>query len=90
MRQQIGVVGRALVLFAGLVAALCFAQGAAHAQGASIDDQVAQQEFCNIAGSCGNGGGQATTQRIRPDPCYLAQNAMRPCTSDQITPKRAP
>ncbi len=81
MRQQIGVVGRALVLFAGLVAALCFAQGAAHAQGASIDDQVAQQEFCNIAGSCGNGGGQATTQRIRPDPCYLAQNAMRPCTS---------
>jgi hypothetical protein len=32
MRQQIGVVGRALVLFAGLVAALCFADNAAHAQ----------------------------------------------------------
>jgi hypothetical protein len=85
MRQQIGVVGRALVLFAGLVAALCFADNAAHAQGASIDDQVAQQEFCNIAGSCGSGGGQATAQRIGPDPCYLAQNAMRPCTSADMS-----
>jgi len=80
MRQQIGVVGRALVLFAGLVAALCFANGAAHAQ-ASIDDQVAQQEFCNITGSCGHGGGQAAAPRLGYDPCYLAQNALRPCTS---------
>jgi hypothetical protein len=80
MRQQIGVVGRALLLFAGLVAALCFAHGTAHAQGASIDDQVAQQEFCNIAG-CGNGGGQTTVTHTGPDPCYLAQNAVRPCTS---------
>ncbi len=81
MRQQIGVVGRALVLFAGLVAALCFTDGAAHAQGASLDDQIAQQEFCNITGSCGHGGGQAAAPRIGYDPCYLAQNAMRPCTS---------
>ena len=81
MRQQIVVVDRALVLFAGLVAVLCFAQGAAHAQGASIDDQVAQQEFCNNSGSCGNGGGQAATTHTGPDPCYLAQNAMRPCTA---------
>jgi hypothetical protein len=84
MRQQTGINGRALVLFAGWVAALCFALcfagGTAHAQGASIDDQVAQQEFCNIAG-CGNGGGQATTVHNGPDPCYLALNAMRPCTS---------
>jgi hypothetical protein len=63
-----------------LVAALCFAHGTAHAQGASIDDQVAQQEFCNIAG-CGNGGGQTTVTHTGPDPCYLAQNAVRPCTS---------
>src|SRR5208282_6295206 len=85
MRQQLSVDGRALVLFAGWVAALCFAlcfaDGTARAQGASIDDQVAQQEFCNIAGSCGNGGGQAAAPRIGYDPCYLAQNAMRPCTS---------
>ena len=82
MRQQTGVVVRALVLFAGLVAALCFAHGTAHAQGASIDDQIAEQEGCNITGLCiGQGGGQASTQRIGVDPCYLAQNAMRPCTS---------
>jgi hypothetical protein len=81
MRQRIGVDGRALVLFAGWVAALCFADGAAHAQGASIDDQIAQQEFCNITGSCGHGGGQAAAPRIGYDPCYLAQNALRPCTS---------
>ena len=81
MRQQIGFVGRALVLFAGLVAALCFTGGVAHAQGASIDDQIAQQEFCNITGSCGGGGSQAAAPRLGYDPCYLAQNAMRPCTS---------
>ncbi len=86
MRQQIGVVGRALVLFAGLVVALCFAHGAAHAQGASIDDQVAEQEGCNITGLCGgHGGGQTvTTLIVGPDPCYLAQNAMRPCTSADL------
>ena len=86
MRQQIGVVGRALVLFAGSVAALCFANAAAHAQGASIDDQIAEQEGCNITGICyGQGGGQSTVTRIvGPDPCYLAQNAMRPCTSADL------
>ena len=51
MRQQIGVDGRALVLFAGWVAALCFADGAAHAQGASIDNQIAEAELLQHHGA---------------------------------------
>jgi hypothetical protein len=73
----------ALIIFAasGGATLLCFFGTAAHAQ-ASIDDQIAQQEFCNITGSCGQG--QNPAARIGGvDPCYLAQNAMRPCTSDQ-------
>ena len=87
MREHIGV--RALVLFAGWVVTLCFAHSVAHAQEyqqpgpGSIDDQIAQQEFCNIMGTCGHGGGQqpAAGPRLGFDPCYLAQNALRPCTS---------
>jgi hypothetical protein len=78
-----GGVGAALIIFAasGSATLLCFFGTAAHAQ-ASIDDQIAQQEFCNITGSCGQG--QNPAARIGGvDPCYLAQNAMRPCTSDQ-------
>jgi hypothetical protein len=93
MRQQIGV--RALVLFAGWVTALCFAHGTAHAQvyggqaPGSLDDQIAQQTFCNAMGTCGHGGGQAAAApRLGFDPCYLAQNALRPCSSDKkaLTP----
>ena len=71
-----------LVCFAGLFFAwLCLAGVAAHAQQPTADDFIAQADYCSFTGLCGNGGGgQATAPRIGYDPCYLAQNAMRPCT----------
>jgi hypothetical protein len=35
-------------------------------------------------GTCGYGGGQAAVPHIEFDPCYLAQNALRPCTSGDM------
>jgi hypothetical protein len=41
----------------------------------------AKQAACDMYGWCGQNGGGTTVTRIGVDPCYLAQNAMRPCTS---------
>jgi hypothetical protein len=68
----------------GIAAAtlLCGAFGAATAQQPTADDFIAQADYCNFTGLCSNGGGQTTTTtRFSYDPCYLAQNALRPCTS---------
>jgi hypothetical protein len=70
-------------------ALLCLANGPpAGAQAPTVeqmyndarDGQIAENEYCGYTGLCSNGGGQAAP-RIGYDPCYLAQNAMRPCTS---------
>ena len=40
-----------------------------------------QRAVCQMYGWCGGGGG-AGQLIAGPDPCFLAQNAMRPCTSN--------
>ena len=41
-----------------------------------------QRAVCQMYGWCGGGGG-AGQLIAGPDPCFLAQNAMRPCTSNR-------
>jgi hypothetical protein len=57
--------------------------GAAEAQQPTAGDFIAEADNCRFTGLCGNGGQSQTSgpQFHGPDPCYLAQNAMRPCTS---------
>ncbi len=43
--------------------------------------EAAEASICSLYGC--NGGPGASAPRIGYDPCFLAQNAMRPCTSDQ-------
>lgn len=50
---------------------------AANAQNSIQDSEIAEAENCLNTGLCGQDPGPATP---RVDPCYLAQNAMRPCT----------
>jgi hypothetical protein len=49
------------------------------------DAEIAEAENCNNTGLCAHG-----TRPAAPavDPCYLAQNAMRPCTSAQRQPAK--
>jgi hypothetical protein len=68
--------GRAIRLCAATGAVICSAGVAARAQA----------DYCSFTGLCGGGGGGQTTTttvttRLGYDPCYLAQNALRPCTS---------
>lgn len=78
----------ALIVFAagsGAAMAWLFCPGA-YAQtpeeNALQSHNAAQAAICSLYGCNGSGGrGQRTIAGI--DPCYLAQNAMRPCTSDQ-------
>jgi len=71
-----------LALYAGWIAVLlCPAGGLAQAQAPTADDFIAQADYCNFTGLCGNGASRAPASRIGYDPCYLAQNALRPCTS---------
>jgi hypothetical protein len=73
------------LLFAGWVAvSLYLADQLAHAQAPAADDFIAQADYCNFTGLCGNGGSQAPAPRVSYDPCYLAQNALRPCTSADL------
>jgi hypothetical protein len=44
------------------------------------DANIAEAENCNNTGLCGRGPGRATPT---VDPCFIAQNAMRPCNSAQ-------
>ena len=74
--------GDGIWLCTAAAAFLCCTGLTAHAQQPTADDFIAEADYCNFTGLCGNGGGQtAATTHIGPDPCYLAQNAMRPCTS---------
>jgi len=64
------------------VASLGVWGGVAQAQQPTAGDFIAEADYCSFTGLCGNGGqSQVTTTHLGVDPCYLAQNAMRPCTS---------
>jgi hypothetical protein len=57
----------------------------AHAQNAIQDAEIAEAENCQNTGLCGPGSGpRAPTV----DPCYIAQNAMRPCAPAQRQPPK--
>ena len=73
-RRSVGSLGRiAPVVFAFFIGT------AAHADSVQ-DANIAEAENCSNTGLCGHSSGLV----IRPvDPCYIAQNAMRPCTSEQ-------
>ncbi len=87
-----GRIGSALMIFAaGCGAALtCLVGTAAYAQTPTQEERIqgvndalnAAADECHFNGVCGQVPA-AQTVRIGVDPCYLAQNAMRPCTSDQ-------
>jgi hypothetical protein len=51
------------------------------------DAEIAEAENCRFTGLCtqGSGPGHAGS-KVGYDPCYLAQNAMRPCTPQQRQP----
>lgn len=49
------------------------------------DANIAEAENCNNTGLCAHGPRPATPA---VDPCYVAQNAMRPCTSGQRRPPK--
>jgi hypothetical protein len=73
---------RRIVLALFSVASLAVRGGVTQAQQPTADDFIAQADYCSFTGLCGNGGqSQVTTTHLGVDPCYLAQNAMRPCTS---------
>ena len=57
---------------------------AAHAD-AIQDANIAEAENCNNTGLCDQGAGPAPRA---VDPCYIAQNALRPCTSGQRQPPK--
>jgi hypothetical protein len=46
-------------------------------------DRAAKQAACDLYGWCGGGTPPKGPRIVPPDPCFLAQNAMRPCTSNQ-------
>ena len=48
------------------------------------DAEIAEAENCKLTGLCGHG--PATAPKVGCDPCYLAQNAMRPCASQRRQP----
>ena len=73
---------RRIVLALVSVASLDMGGGMAQAQQPTAEDFIAQADYCNFTGLCGNGTqSQVVTTHLGVDPCYLAQNAMRPCTS---------
>jgi len=71
----------------GRIAAIVFAflvGAAAHADPIQ-DAEIAEAENCNNTGLCAHGARPAAPA---VDPCYLAQNAMRPCTPAQPQPPK--
>src|ERR1700748_2343590 len=75
--------GKTIAIIMAGAASLCLGGGAVRAQQPTADDFIAQADYCSFTGLCGNGQGQSqvSTTRLGYDPCYLAQNALRPCTS---------
>jgi hypothetical protein len=76
---------RRIVLALFSAASLGASGGVAQAQQPTAGDFIAEADYCSFTGLCGNGGqSQVTTTHLGVDPCYLAQNAMRPCTSEDM------
>jgi hypothetical protein len=44
-----------------------------------LEDEIFLEQQCANSGSCGFGSGHAARPSV--DPCFIAQNAMRPCNS---------
>jgi hypothetical protein len=63
---------------------LAFVIGTAAHADAIQDANIAEAENCNNTGLCAHGPGPAAPA---VDPCYLAQNAMRPCSGQRQQPK---
>jgi hypothetical protein len=59
-----------------------YAQTPTPEENAIQSHNAAQSAICSLYG-CNGSGGQRQRMIVGYDPCYLAQNAMRPCTSDQ-------
>jgi len=76
-----------MMFASGATAALLFCAPARAQQGpagwevAEID-RATKKAACDLYGWCGGTGG-GSGPSIGVDPCFLAQNAMRPCTSNQ-------
>ena len=79
----------ALIMFAGAATAILLFSTPAHAQQEVPwweyleAENGAKKAACDLYGWCGQSGGGASVTRIGVDPCFLAQNAMRPCTSNR-------
>jgi hypothetical protein len=69
------VVSIALALFIGTIARADPIQ----------DAEIAEAENCNNTGLCGQA---PRAPHASIDPCYIAQNAMRPCTAAQRQPSK--
>jgi hypothetical protein len=51
------------------------------------DAEIAEAENCNNTGLCGHGQAPVAPN-ARVDQCFIAQNAMRPCTAAQPQPSK--
>jgi hypothetical protein len=58
---------------------------AANADNPIQDAEIAEAENCHNTGLCAHGAGPPAPA---VDPCYIAQNAMRPCTPAQRQPPK--
>lgn len=52
------------------------------------DAEIAEAENCNNTGLCGHGQAPVAPHAT-VDPCFIAQNAMRPCTKAQSSPSQS-
>jgi hypothetical protein len=77
--SKIFLAGSSAIL-AWLLCTAVYAQTPAPEDNALQSHEAAEAAICSLYG-CSKGSG-AQASHIGYDPCYLAQNAMRPCTSD--------
>src|ERR1700761_5982033 len=84
---SIGRIRAASMIAGGFGASLLFC---AHAQAQAYEpswmeiedaNDSAKAAVCQVMGICGGSGGSAQSFIAPPDPCFIAQNAMRPCTA---------
>jgi hypothetical protein len=61
-------------------AALAVLAKTGHSQIPNADWMYANTSFCQTTHSCGTNNSPPTPAPPRVDPCYIKQNAMRPCT----------
>jgi hypothetical protein len=69
--------------FASLLSTDALAQTPSPEDNAFQSYEDAHASICALYG-CGNVSGAQAPHIIAPDPCFVAQNAMRPCTSEPV------